>query len=54
MREDGTVLPKQVTGLCSKQQRRIERCVMQVCDCLVRVNFVGAYAVHCSFEFCQG
>ncbi|VDD87753.1 unnamed protein product [Enterobius vermicularis] len=29
MREDGTVLPKQVTGLCSKQQRRIERCVMQ-------------------------
>lgn len=30
MRKDGTVLPQQLTGLCKKQQRRIERCVMQV------------------------
>lgn len=30
MREDGTVLPQQLTGLCKKQQKRIERCVMQV------------------------
>uniref|UniRef100_A0A0N5ADQ3 28S ribosomal protein S18a, mitochondrial n=1 Tax=Syphacia muris TaxID=451379 RepID=A0A0N5ADQ3_9BILA len=29
MREDGTVLPRQLTGLCAKQQLRIERCVMQ-------------------------
>ncbi|EFO27558.2 hypothetical protein LOAG_00922 [Loa loa] len=29
MRKDGTVLPQQLTGLCKKQQRRIERCVMQ-------------------------
>ncbi|KHN88347.1 28S ribosomal protein S18a, mitochondrial [Toxocara canis] len=29
MREDGTVLPRQLTGLCKKQQLRIERCVMQ-------------------------
>uniref|UniRef100_A0A8R1Y1Y1 Ribosomal protein S18 n=1 Tax=Onchocerca volvulus TaxID=6282 RepID=A0A8R1Y1Y1_ONCVO len=29
MREDGTVLPKALTGLCKKQQQRIERCVMQ-------------------------
>uniref|UniRef100_A0A0R3RQH1 28S ribosomal protein S18a, mitochondrial n=1 Tax=Elaeophora elaphi TaxID=1147741 RepID=A0A0R3RQH1_9BILA len=29
MREDGTVLPQQLTGLCKKQQQRIERCVMQ-------------------------
>ncbi|KAI6176701.1 Ribosomal protein S18 domain containing protein [Aphelenchoides bicaudatus] len=29
MRVDGTVLPKQLTGLCTKQQLRIERCVMQ-------------------------
>ncbi|KAI6241572.1 Protein CBR-MRPS-18A [Aphelenchoides fujianensis] len=29
MRVDGTVLPKQLTGLCTKQQRRVERCVMQ-------------------------
>lgn len=29
MREDGTVLPKEITGLCKKQQLRIERCVMQ-------------------------
>lgn len=30
MREDGTVLPRQLTGLCKKQQLRVERCVMQV------------------------
>uniref|UniRef100_A0A7E4UNK6 28S ribosomal protein S18a, mitochondrial n=1 Tax=Panagrellus redivivus TaxID=6233 RepID=A0A7E4UNK6_PANRE len=29
MREDGTVLPKQLTGLCTRQQLRLERCVMQ-------------------------
>ncbi|KAJ1351499.1 hypothetical protein KIN20_007517 [Parelaphostrongylus tenuis] len=29
MREDGTVLPRQLTGLCAKQQLRLERCVMQ-------------------------
>uniref|UniRef100_A0A9J2QB70 28S ribosomal protein S18a, mitochondrial n=1 Tax=Ascaris lumbricoides TaxID=6252 RepID=A0A9J2QB70_ASCLU len=29
MREDGTVLPRQLTGLCKKQQLRVERCVMQ-------------------------
>uniref|UniRef100_A0A915Q2Y5 Uncharacterized protein n=1 Tax=Setaria digitata TaxID=48799 RepID=A0A915Q2Y5_9BILA len=29
MREDGTVLPKALTGLCKKQQQRIERCIMQ-------------------------
>ncbi|TKR67702.1 hypothetical protein L596_023811 [Steinernema carpocapsae] len=29
MREDGTVLPRQHTGLCKKQQLKIERCVMQ-------------------------
>ncbi|KIH65551.1 putative ribosomal protein S18 [Ancylostoma duodenale] len=29
MREDGTVLPRQLTGLCKKQQLRLERCVMQ-------------------------
>uniref|UniRef100_A0AC35TXU3 28S ribosomal protein S18a, mitochondrial n=1 Tax=Rhabditophanes sp. KR3021 TaxID=114890 RepID=A0AC35TXU3_9BILA len=29
MREDGTVLPKELTGLCKKQQLRVERCVMQ-------------------------
>ncbi|KAI6187888.1 28S ribosomal protein S18a, mitochondrial [Aphelenchoides besseyi] len=29
MRVDGTVLPKELTGLCTKQQLRIERCVMQ-------------------------
>uniref|UniRef100_A0AC35FBR7 Mitochondrial ribosomal protein S18A n=1 Tax=Panagrolaimus sp. PS1159 TaxID=55785 RepID=A0AC35FBR7_9BILA len=29
MREDGTVLPKQITGICAKQQYRLERCVMQ-------------------------
>uniref|UniRef100_A0A914YU30 28S ribosomal protein S18a, mitochondrial n=1 Tax=Panagrolaimus superbus TaxID=310955 RepID=A0A914YU30_9BILA len=29
MREDGTVLPKQITGICPKQQYRLERCVMQ-------------------------
>ncbi|GMS89297.1 hypothetical protein PENTCL1PPCAC_11472, partial [Pristionchus entomophagus] len=29
MREDGTVLPAQLTGLCRKQQLHIERCVMQ-------------------------
>ncbi|KAI6235678.1 28S ribosomal protein S18a, mitochondrial [Aphelenchoides besseyi] len=29
MRVDGTVLPKDLTGLCTKQQLRIERCVMQ-------------------------
>uniref|UniRef100_A0AAF5PPI4 Ribosomal protein S18 n=2 Tax=Wuchereria bancrofti TaxID=6293 RepID=A0AAF5PPI4_WUCBA len=29
MRKDGTVLPQQLTGLCKKQQQRIERCVMQ-------------------------
>lgn len=30
MREDGTVLPKELTGLCKGQQLRLERCVMQV------------------------
>uniref|UniRef100_A0A0K0DWT8 28S ribosomal protein S18a, mitochondrial n=1 Tax=Strongyloides stercoralis TaxID=6248 RepID=A0A0K0DWT8_STRER len=29
MRDDGTVLPQQLTGLCKKQQLRVERCVMQ-------------------------
>uniref|UniRef100_A0AC34GJ09 Uncharacterized protein n=1 Tax=Panagrolaimus sp. ES5 TaxID=591445 RepID=A0AC34GJ09_9BILA len=29
MREDGTVLPKQITGICANQQYRLERCVMQ-------------------------
>ncbi|VDK33847.1 unnamed protein product [Gongylonema pulchrum] len=29
MRDDGTVLPRALTGLCKKQQSRIERCVMQ-------------------------
>ncbi|KAF8358264.1 mrps-18A [Pristionchus pacificus] len=29
MREDGTVLPAQLTGLCRKQQLHVERCVMQ-------------------------
>ncbi|CAJ0597821.1 unnamed protein product [Cylicocyclus nassatus] len=29
MREDGTVLPRQLTGLCKRQQLRLERCVMQ-------------------------
>jgi hypothetical protein len=29
MRADGTVLPKTMTGLCKKQQLRVERCVMQ-------------------------
>ncbi|MCP9259469.1 28S ribosomal protein S18a, mitochondrial [Dirofilaria immitis] len=29
MREDGSVLPQALTGLCKKQQQRIERCVMQ-------------------------
>ncbi|WKY01055.1 hypothetical protein Q1695_015225 [Nippostrongylus brasiliensis] len=29
MREDGTVLPRQLTGLCRRQQLRLERCVMQ-------------------------
>ncbi|KAH7731507.1 Protein MRPS-18A [Aphelenchoides avenae] len=29
MREDGTVLPKELTGLCKKQQLLVERCVMQ-------------------------
>jgi len=29
MRPDGTVLPKQLTGLCVGQQLRLERCVMQ-------------------------
>ncbi|CAD5215870.1 unnamed protein product [Bursaphelenchus okinawaensis] len=29
MREDGTVLPMQLTGLCKKQQLILERCVMQ-------------------------
>ncbi|CAD6188359.1 unnamed protein product [Caenorhabditis auriculariae] len=29
MRDDGTVLPRQLTGLCKKQQLRVERCVMQ-------------------------
>uniref|UniRef100_A0A914ENL5 Mitochondrial ribosomal protein S18A n=1 Tax=Acrobeloides nanus TaxID=290746 RepID=A0A914ENL5_9BILA len=29
MREDGTVLPKKLTGLCKKQQMHIERCIMQ-------------------------
>jgi len=29
MRADGTVLPKELTGLCIKQQFNIERCVMQ-------------------------
>uniref|UniRef100_A0A1I7XT14 28S ribosomal protein S18a, mitochondrial n=1 Tax=Heterorhabditis bacteriophora TaxID=37862 RepID=A0A1I7XT14_HETBA len=29
MREDGSVLPRQITGLCKKQQLRLERCVMQ-------------------------
>lgn len=30
MREDGTILPRQITGLCKQQQFRIERCIMQV------------------------
>uniref|UniRef100_A0A0N4ZI76 28S ribosomal protein S18a, mitochondrial n=1 Tax=Parastrongyloides trichosuri TaxID=131310 RepID=A0A0N4ZI76_PARTI len=29
MREDGTVLPRQMTGLCKRQQLRVERCVME-------------------------
>ncbi|KJH52541.1 putative ribosomal protein S18 [Dictyocaulus viviparus] len=29
MREDGTVLPREITGLCKNQQLRLERCVMQ-------------------------
>ncbi|KAF7636380.1 hypothetical protein Mgra_00004162 [Meloidogyne graminicola] len=29
MRLDGTVLPKELTGLCDTQQQRLERCVMQ-------------------------
>ncbi|VDN53631.1 unnamed protein product, partial [Dracunculus medinensis] len=29
MREDGTILPRQITGLCKQQQFRIERCIMQ-------------------------
>ncbi|VDL69301.1 unnamed protein product [Nippostrongylus brasiliensis] len=29
MREDGIVLPRQHTGLCKRQQLRLERCVMQ-------------------------
>uniref|UniRef100_A0A0N5BVP5 28S ribosomal protein S18a, mitochondrial n=1 Tax=Strongyloides papillosus TaxID=174720 RepID=A0A0N5BVP5_STREA len=29
MRDDGTVLPRHLTGLCKKQQLKIERCVMQ-------------------------
>ncbi|CAI4232070.1 unnamed protein product [Auanema sp. JU1783] len=29
MRPDGTVLPRQLTGLCRKQQLKLERCVMQ-------------------------
>uniref|UniRef100_A0A1I7YNM0 28S ribosomal protein S18a, mitochondrial n=1 Tax=Steinernema glaseri TaxID=37863 RepID=A0A1I7YNM0_9BILA len=29
MRADGTVLPRQHTGLCPKQQLKVERCVMQ-------------------------
>ncbi|CAB3403022.1 unnamed protein product [Caenorhabditis bovis] len=29
MRDDGTVLPKELTGLCKNQQLRVERCVMQ-------------------------
>ncbi|VDO24606.1 unnamed protein product [Heligmosomoides polygyrus] len=29
MREDGTVLPRELTGLCKGQQLRLERCVMQ-------------------------
>ncbi|VDN03289.1 unnamed protein product [Thelazia callipaeda] len=29
MREDGTVLPRSLTGLCKKQHLRIIRCVMQ-------------------------
>ncbi|KAI1729309.1 ribosomal protein s18 domain-containing protein [Ditylenchus destructor] len=29
MREDGTVLPSEFTGLCDEQQQRLERCVMQ-------------------------
>ena len=29
MRLDGTVFPSQITGLCHKQQQRLERCVMQ-------------------------
>ncbi|CAD5221833.1 unnamed protein product [Bursaphelenchus xylophilus] len=29
MREDGTVLPNHLTGLCRKQQLLVERCVMQ-------------------------
>lgn len=30
MRKDGTVLPKELTGLCFGQQLRLERCIMQV------------------------
>uniref|UniRef100_A0A914WLG3 Mitochondrial ribosomal protein S18A n=1 Tax=Plectus sambesii TaxID=2011161 RepID=A0A914WLG3_9BILA len=33
MRKDGTVLPKQLTGLCFGQQLRLERCVMQAHWC---------------------
>ncbi|CAK5110832.1 unnamed protein product [Meloidogyne enterolobii] len=29
MRLDGTVLPRELTGLCSEQQQRLERCVME-------------------------
>jgi ribosomal protein S18 len=29
MRDDGTVYPRQLTGICRKQQRIVERCVMQ-------------------------
>ncbi|KAL3090241.1 hypothetical protein niasHS_006693 [Heterodera schachtii] len=29
MRLDGTVFPRQLTGLCHDQQQRLERCVMQ-------------------------
>ncbi|CAJ0573092.1 unnamed protein product, partial [Mesorhabditis spiculigera] len=29
MRPDGTVLPRQLTGICKSQQLRLERCVMQ-------------------------
>ncbi|VDM71672.1 unnamed protein product [Strongylus vulgaris] len=30
MREDGTVLPRQLTGLCKKQQLRLERLVLNI------------------------
>nr|CAD2185974.1 unnamed protein product [Meloidogyne enterolobii] len=29
MRLDGTVLPRELTGLCFEQQQRLERCVME-------------------------